>query len=806
MTLVYLTVAWMAGIVLARWLEPPSSVLTALTLAGLVAILGLGRSAKGRLGAVLAVMALLGAWRYLMAQPAVNGLSLARYNDRGQVSLQGTISAEPTFHSTYIQLELEAEELDQDGVRHPVRGKVVLNVPLYPPCEYGDRLLVAGLLETPPMLDDVSYREYLASRGVHSMLRQARVSVRYDASSIRPPDGRFRWDTLFLRQVYRWKRSLRSVLETILPNPDAGLLAGILLGLGYTLPDDLAQAFRAVGLTHIIVISGTNVSLVVQAVMLATRRVFSRRWALWISLGAIALFALFVGPSTPVLRAVYMGGLFILGQTLGRRSHALTTLAATALVMSAANPLLLGQVSFQLSFVATLSLIALEPALARVLATGMASKGRGDRPSSWLCVLRDVFLTTLAAQLLTLPIIAYHFGEISLISLLSNILVLPTQPALMFAGFLALAIGALWLPAGLLAGWLVWPLTRYCLLVIQGLASLPWASMQFPRIGWGVVMGFYALLALTFSPSWREKGLAFMRGLFQRTRATAAVLTVLALSVLLVWVAVGSLPDGRLHVYFLDVGQGDAILLRTPGGRVILVDGGPDPLLLTSRLGQILPFWQRRIDLLIVTHADQDHLLGLLPVLDRYRVAQVLEPPLLDESALTVQWREALAASGARVLPLSRGMQVTLGRDLRLEALHPPPATEGLACEGNRCSLVLRAVMGRCRLLLAGDIDARVEEELRAAGLPLGATLLKVAHHGAASATSAEFLAVVQPQLAVISVGRDNRFGHPADEVLRRLAGIGCRVLRTDLQGTVELITDGRNLWVKCHGPSAFSP
>ncbi len=784
MTLVYLTIAWLMGIALARWLEPSGALLAALTVAGLAAAACGQRTEISRLWAVLAVVALLGAWRYRLAQPTLDEGTLAYYNDRGQATLWGTVSAEPSVRSTYTQLELAVEQLSQDGQRHPVRGRVVLNVPNYPEREYGDLLGATGDLETPPVIEDFSYREYLAARGVHSLLREAQVE------SIGTPR---RGDALALRWLYRLKRSARQVLEAALPNPDAGFLEGILLGLGNTLPEDLAGAFRAVGLTHIIVISGSNVSLVIYAAMLAARRVFSRGWALWISLGMLILFMLFVGPSAPVLRAIGMGALLIGGQMLGRRSHALTALAATALLMTAMNPLSLWQVSFQLSFVATLALVAFEPALARSLEGRQADATDRDRPAPRWRWLRELFLVTLAAQLLTLPLICYHFGELSTISLLANALVLPVQPPLMALGYLALAAGAAWAPTG----WIVWPLTRYCLLVIQGLAALPWASIQVPHFGWGLVAGLYAALALGFSPNLRRRVWAWARALFRGPRAGRVALGTLLLAVVLLWSAVGSLPDGKLHVYFLDVGQGDAILLRTPGGRTILVDGGPDPLLLSSRLGQILPFWQRRIDLVAVTHADQDHLGGLTPVVQRYHVGQVLEPPAMEASALTAQWRGVLTATGTSALPLSRGMSIGVGRDLRLEVLDPRPAAWGEPpCEGNRCSLVLEVVMGRARLLLAGDMDAEMEDELRSAGLPLRAAVLKVAHHGAATATTAGFLAAVKPGLAVISVGRDNRYGHPAAEVLKRLADAGCQVMRTDQRGTVELVSDGRQIWI----------
>jgi competence protein ComEC len=257
------------------------------------------------------------------------------------------------------------------------------------------------------------------------------------------------------------------------------------------------------------------------------------------------------------------------------------------------------------------------------------------------------------------------------------------------------------------------------------------------------------------------------------------------------------LPDGRLHVYFLDVGQGDAILLRTPGGRLILVDGGPDPLVLSSRLGEVLPFWQRRIDLVVSTHADQDHAGGLEGIVGRYQVTHIIESPVKGQGGSNPHWREQLSSAGARILTAAQGMRVNLGKGLHLDVLNPP--AHALGEDGNQNSVVLRVTVGRCRLLLAGDISAQVEQTLLEGGQPVQATLLKVAHHGAATSSSAPFLSAVGPQVAVIGVGKGNRFGHPSEEVLQRLSAIGCQVLRTDQQGTIELVTDGRAYWVKPH-------
>lgn len=800
MTLVYLTIAWSLGIVLGRQLELPPALLAMLTVAGLIGLLCYRRTPMERLTTALLLAAFLGGWRYHLVQPRIDETNLAYYNDGGKVSVVGYISADPNVRDTYTQLEVSALRIEGRDVERPVRGKMIATVELYPRYEYGDLLRITGDLKTPPVLDTFSYREYLAARGVHSLIHYAGVVPLHETQGSR-----------LLRLMYRAKRGLRATIEHILPNPEAGLLSGILLGLSHTLPDDLDAAFRITGLTHIIVISGFNISLVIQAVMLGLRRLLHRWWALGISLGMVAIYTIFVGPTPPVVRAALMGGLFVVGQLVGRPSHPLTTLAAASLLMTLWNPFMLWSVSFQLSLAATLALLVIEPLLAQGVYGWLAPHMDGDDARRWLRLLHDVLLATVAAQILTLPIIWHHFRSISLISLLANLLVLSIQPAIMAFGALATVLGVLWLPLGRVAAWAVWPFLRYNMGVVRLLARIPDAAIDAPVLSKKGLWVLYGLMAVAFLLAQQERRQRIREWLSRLAKGAKKKgrtkdpllyggLLTLVLVTVLVWSAVGTLPDGRLYLYALDVGQGDALLLRTPGGRIILVDGGPDPLTLTSHLGRILPFWQRRIDLVVATHGDGDHLTGLVPVVERYRVDYVMEPADMGENTLIDQWHASLEASDVEILHAAPGQRIHFGEGVILEVLHPPlGATCTAESDDNENSVVLQIRMGRCSLLLTGDIGAQTEERLLDQGLLSQATLLKVSHHGADGSTSARFLSAVSPQIAIISVGEDNRFNHPSGRVLQELEAMGCDVLRTDLHGTIEYVTDGKQSWIKRH-------
>jgi competence protein ComEC len=263
----------------------------------------------------------------------------------------------------------------------------------------------------------------------------------------------------------------------------------------------------------------------------------------------------------------------------------------------------------------------------------------------------------------------------------------------------------------------------------------------------------------------------------------------------LVWLGVSSLPDGRLHVAFLDVGQGDAILITTPRGRQMLIDGGPAATATLWEMGRHMPFWDRSLDVVVNTHPESDHLTGLLEVLKRYRVDQVIRPDVDNDTSLYAAWQEAIADEGATVIPAQAGARLSLGDGVWAEILHPGGVPTGDRL--NDHSAVLRVGLGQVSFLLPGDIEADVERRLSADGVALRATVLKAPHHGSNTSSCEPFLAAVDPQVAVISVGAGNRFGHPAPETVASYAEHGIHVLRTDELGSIEFITDGQRLWVR---------
>ena len=255
--------------------------------------------------------------------------------------------------------------------------------------------------------------------------------------------------------------------------------------------------------------------------------------------------------------------------------------------------------------------------------------------------------------------------------------------------------------------------------------------------------------------------------------------------------------NAKLQVSFLDVGQGDAILIQTPGGRKVLLDGGEDGDKLLNRLNEAWPWWSKTIDLMMLSHPHADHARGLNSLFDRYQIGQVVGTGVWHNSSVYETWLRQLKENNLVLKTVKAGEVIDLGSGATLRVLFPLDDLKAQTVTNlNNSSLVLKLTYGQISFLLTGDAEVAVEQQLVASGADLSAQVLKVAHHGSNNATSPEFLQAVKPQLAIISVGQNNDFGHPHSSTLNKLEAFGAKVLRTDQLGTIKLSTDGENIEV----------
>jgi len=785
MTLPYLTVAWLGGIYLQSVLTLPGWVLWLPTPLVLAIILLWWREWRVRLGAFCALLLFLGALRYQAAMPSFNAGTLGYYNGLGKLSFVGVVAEEPDVRDRYVNLKVSASYLEIEGEENQVTGLALVRTGRHPSYAYGDQLQIEGRLDTPPESEDFSYRDYLARQGVHSMVSFGRITLL----------SRGHGDP-FHRAVYALKGHLRETIALLFPEPSASLLTGILLGIETGIPRSLLDDFNATSATHIIAISGFNIAIVAGAIGLLTKRFLGIYRAVVVSLLAIALYTILVGADAAVVRAAIMGSISLIAVIAGRQTFALASLAAAALLMTLWSPLVLWDVGFQLSFAATLGLVLLVGPMEERFRDWLSGLTSEERATGLVRLLSEPLLVTLAAQLAVWPITLHYLGRLSLVSPVTNFLIIPAQPGLMMVGGLATLLGAIHPLLGQPVAWVAWLLVAYTIAVVELTARIPLASFELGGFSASAMWLYYALLGAAILSVKQERGrLREIWGGFTRGLSTKLLVGGLAVTVILAWIAALQMPDGRLHAHFLDVDQGDAIFIQCPNGQQILVDGGPSPSMLLSHLGRRMPFWDRSLDVVILTHPEVDHVGGLVDALTRYDVGLVLGSGQECTSATCESWRALIEDKGIPYRRAEAGMQVTVCGAVLLDILHPPAhLMTNTSSDINNNSVVLRLQYGQFSALLTGDVMEEAERVLLLSGQPLHSLVLKAPHHGGDTSLTTPFLEAIGPELAIISVGADNRFGHPHEPTLEKLGAI--QTYRTDQHGCIEVVTDGAGYWV----------
>lgn len=744
MLLVYLTIAWAGGILVAYALWSVGALGCgtpawpfALLAAGVTAAFFLARRhPAGRFAAVLLLFALLGAWRYqahpYAACPTPNHLAFYNGDDQRAVkaTVEGVVIGYPDVRDVRTHYRLRVEKVTVAGRTRAVQGDLLVQASRFPQHSYGDRLLAIGFLQIPPVLDDFDYQAYLARRGIHSLMRRAQVE------KVGEGEGQLFWHLLF--QV---KARGAALLNRALPEPAAALANGMLLGIESGIAKDVDEAFVATGTTHVIVISGSNIALLSGVLMGGLSRLLGKRRAVWPTVIGVALYVLLVGADAAALRAGVMGILYVFAIYLGRQSTAYVSLCASALLMTAWNPLTLWDVGFQLSFSATLGLVLFtRPIEAR--AQGVLARWlEADRVRQVMGLLKDALIVTLAAQVLTLPIIVYYFGRLSLISLVTNFLILPAQPPIMTGGMATLVFGLLWEPLGRVLAVIPWLFLVYTTAVVRLTAAVPLASVGTGDLG--RVASLVYLAVLIGAMLWRS---AHQRG--WTTIPTRRALAGVAAMVMPLWLGITAwqaLPDGRLHLFFVAAPGSEAALVVMPDGKQAwLWDGRGDAEGLAGAAQPLLRSPRRGVDVAV-------------------------GPPGAS------LWPVALSVDPARLAP---GAAIRLAEGVTLTRLG----------QGEQPVLVLQ--YGEFRALLPAALPIATQAGLLDAGLDLRVTLLKAPGPETGAWPTAEFLAAAAPQV----IFWPEETTYPPDVAAELAARNAVRVPPSAI---IEVITDGERLWVR---------
>ena len=690
---------------------------------------------------------------------------------RGEVEIIGEVSREPEWVGDDLSLVLDVERALLDTKQFSTCGSVLIRFKAPgPEIEYGDSLHLRVRLRRPEPARNpggFDYRSHLERKGIYGT---AKVRDPGQIVEIRPGRRNGLWKQVILPV----RRTVRRSVDKNLSGAPAGLLKGLLLGEKRSVPEEVREAFARSGVNHVLAVSGLHVGLVAASIFFGLRCLgLGQRWTGVMTVAGVLMYALVTGLRPSVLRASIMGSLVVLGALSDRDGDGLNTLGVAGLGLLAYRPQELFDVGFQLSFAATAAILALCPAIQEWVPQGR---------QVWKKWISMPVAVSLAAQAGTAPFVATYFGHLSPISILGNLVVVPLVGAAVSLGLLSAIFSVSLEQVAILINGALWAVLKAAIACAGLLGEPDWALVEVPKPSWAFV-GLYLCVLTTVLPEVRQpkvgKWIAFCA---------------LAFANLWVWEDLIRRPS-NLEITVLDVGQGDAVFLRSPRGRTMLVDGGVRQQGYDVGERVLVPFLRElgieRIDVVVASHPHGDHIGGLVTLLETLEIGAYLDSGQRYDSWTAQRIRTLIQERGISYYAVAAGDSLVGLGGVGGLVLHPNPhfvSEAGVSLDGlNNGSVVLRLTYEGKAVLLTGDIEQETDPDLLGWGDRLHSEVLKVAHHGSRTSSTLRFLEAVNPSLATISCGTNNRFGHPAPEVIQRFDVMGITTYRTDLRGAIRI-------------------
>lgn len=708
------------------------------------------------------------------------------------VLVKGILTDPLRRQGSRFQFVVDGETITVEGKKNTVGGSLLvsLNGDSIPPgfvdsLEYGDVVEIAGVLRHPRTArnpGEFDFRNYLHLRGIY-----ARCFVE-NVSDISIVGKRGNW---FLSEIiYPLRRSISRRLDSMIGGEEAHFLRGLIIGERSEITQEVKDSFINSGVMHILAVSGLHVGLIVFILtgMLTVLRISEKLKIIVICLLLIGYIFL-TGSSPPVVRAVIMAIVVIGAKLFERKGDIVNSLAFAAILILLVDAQQLFMPGFQLSFVAVLAIVLLYPVFYS-FAKNLPEEFTKDRFANSIVQL---VCMSLAAGLGTLPFTSLYFGKIPLIGLLANIVVVPMSGIVLAAGMTAVSfsfvsniLGSLYSEAARLSASILLESVKFF-----GGFSFSYFNSHFSL--WNILV-YYAALAIILN----------IDRFITMKRFVLSLLAILNI-IVYVWVFGFFGSSSQLRVTFLDVGQGDAVFVEFPDGKNMLIDAGPLTRYTDAGARFVVPFLKTRgishVDVLMVTHPHSDHAGGVLSLLREFSIAQVVDAGTPSQSLLFGEYIRLLDSLNLDRRSLTAGMQLEDFSHVRMYVLHPSASfaisDPSVPVNFNNRSIVVRCLYGETSALFVGDAEEEAEMQmLRVYGEFLRSDILKVGHHGSDVSSSVEFLDAVNPDWAVISVGRDNKFSLPSSNVLQRFVQRRVRTYRTDKDNAVVFVSDGHR-WRK---------
>lgn len=796
-------------------------------------------------------------------------------DEQQQLTLTGVLDGPPEFAHDRLHLTMRVENVVVHGAKFRASGVVALlatfkttdsedkyrQIDLH----YGTRLRVRSTLNFTDQYRNPgvsTLTEYLERKGYDAtgVIKSPHALVRLDQVAVFKP----------LAWLYRRRESIQLQIDRLFSAETAGVLEAALLGNRYNLSKSTGERFRDAGTFHVLVISGLHISFIGGLAFLLARQMTRKRILQLLYSGLVVwAYAFAVGAQTSVVRAALMFTFVALGRVVFRSASALNALGAGALILLVRSPKELFDPSLQLTFLPVLAIVTIAWPLLQTFKAIGAWRPTRETPyppccsstlrtfceilfwsdSKWKAELDrsahtyrlfktpialwlerthlqksmryalNAIVVSLSVQIVLLPLLILYFHRLSFSSVILNVSV-----GLLLAALAAVAVAALLISQFSMV--LAAPLVKFADAInwimvhsVDPFSRIGLASIRLPEYSGAsrvIYFVYYVPLIVLLVALSRWRPLTLQRPVRRKFPGLACLSQIILLGIVFFHPWSSGIPDGKLHVDFLDVGQGDAALVTMPNGSTLLVDGGgrpnffstsanggPDAYERDSRsIGELVVseyLWWRgldRVDYVLATHADADHIDGLNDVLKSFDVRSALVGRTSENDAEYRKFAQTILATKTSLQVVNKGDELHFG-NVTATILWPAVSSDARAPSKNNDSVVLRLQFGERTILLTGDIEKEAEAQIVATTKDLHVDLIKVPHHGSRTSSTESFVSATAPQFAIISVGQTSMFGHPHGEVVERWGKSGAEVMTTGRCGTISATTDGKTMIVR---------
>ncbi len=591
-----------------------------------------------------------------------------------------------------------------------------------------------------------NYRRYLNSQNIYGSIYMTSLNI------IDLPKGEL---------IYRLKNSIEKSFLQFLPKKQVGILEGMIIGDTSYLSDEIEEDFRKSGISHLLAVSGANVAYVLILCKFLFEKLFGRNVSHVLTIIFIILFMILSGSCASVVRATIMAIILILAELFSQKANTYASISFSAMLILIYNPFIVYDVGFILSFGGTLGIVLFSDKLSKWMQKKFLNIN-SEVIKKLILIIIDTLSVTLSAQIIVTPITLYYFNTFSFVSVIVNLIVVPITGMVTIMGIALYVLKFICFPIAKLLSYILYSLITFMIETARIFSNIPFSTILLPTPTILEILLYYCIVAF-----WKKKNI----------RNCCIVM----ISILII---IRFLPTSSIKINVVDVGQGDCIFIETTKRRTILVDsGGSENSNYDVGENILVPYLLDRgkivVDYAFLSHMHEDHVEGIFTVLEKMKVRKIFIGKQNEEIEIYQKLINLAKANGTSIYFVQSGDKIKVD-GIVFEILFAEEDKANL----NNTSLVIKMSYGNSSILLTGDAEKELEEKLSS---KISANILKVGHHGSKTSSSDEFIQKVSPQIALIGVGKDNHFGHPNEDVIKRLKDKNVLIYRTDLNGEIYI-------------------